>query len=91
MLSQISPENLNDASNPPPLAPPILKRGDLLLSQTLNILLYLGLRLRLILKEEEDEGRIYKVNKLALTALDRLSNEAHDTHYPIASKLYYKD
>ena len=42
-------------------------------------------------KQEDDEDGIYKVNELALTALDGLSNEAHDCHHPIASGLYYED
>jgi glutathione S-transferase len=89
VLSQIDTKNLGDATNPPPLAPPILKHGDLLISQTSNILLYLGPRLGLAAKDDEDG--IYKINELALTALDGLSNEAHDTHHPIANALYYED
>jgi glutathione S-transferase len=89
VLSHIDAKNLGDASNPPPLAPPILKHGDLLISQTSNILLYLGPRLGLVPKDDEDG--IYKINELALTALDGLSNEAHDTHHPIANALYYED
>jgi hypothetical protein len=61
--------------NPPPLAPPVLRCGDLLLAQTANILLFLGPRLRLV--PEEERGRLH-VNQLALTALD-LSDEAHNT------------
>ncbi|KAE9373783.1 glutathione S-transferase domain-containing protein [Stipitochalara longipes BDJ] len=91
VLSQIDTTNLGSGSNPPPLAPPILKHGDLLISQTSNILLYLGPRLGLVPKPEDDEDAIYKINELALTALDGLSNEAHDTHHPIANVLYYED
>lgn len=89
VLSQIDTKNFGDATNPPPLAPPIFKHGDLLISQTSNILLYLGPRLGLVPKDDVDG--IYKINELALTALDGLSNEAHDTHHPIASGLYYED
>ena len=31
------------------------------------------------------------MNQLALTALDGLSNEAHDTHHPIAPMSYYEE
>lgn len=88
VLAQISAENVGDALNPPPLAPPILKHGDLLISQTPNILLYLGPRLGLV---PEGEDAIYRVNALALTALDGLSNEPHDCHHPVATGLYYED
>jgi len=91
VLSQIDTKNLGDAVNPPPLAPPILKHGDLTINQTSNILLYLGPRLGLVPPADEDEDAIYKVNELALTALDGLSNEAHDCHHPVASGLYYED
>ena len=90
VLSQISTKNLGSGSNPPPLAPPILKHGDLLLSQTPNILLYLGSKLGLA-GPEGDEEAIYHVNQLALTALDGLSNEAHDCHHPIANGAYYEE
>lgn len=92
VLAQINAENLGDELNPPPLAPPILKHGDLLISQTPNILLYLGPRIGLAPKHgDEDEDGLYRINALALTALDGLSNEAHDTHHPIATGLYYED
>lgn len=91
VLSQIDAKNLGDASNPPPLAPPILKHGDLLISQTSNILMYLAPRLGLVPSAEEDEDAIYKINALALTALDGLSNEPHDCHHPVATSLYYED
>jgi glutathione S-transferase len=91
VLAQIDTKNLGDAINPPPLAPPILKHGDLLINQTPNILLYLGPRLGLVPTEDEDEDGIYRVNELALTALDGLSNEPHDCHHPVATGLYYED
>jgi glutathione S-transferase len=91
VLSQIDTKNLGSSSNPPPLAPPILKHGSLVINQTSNILLYLGERLGLVPSRAEDEFAVYKVNELALTALDGLSNEAHDCHHPIATGLYYED
>lgn len=91
IFSHISDEGLGDSRNPPPFAPPFLRHGDLLLSQTTNILLYLAPKLGLIPSHEEDPNGKYHVNALALTALDGLSNEAHDTHHPIGSGLYYED
>ncbi|KAI0880179.1 uncharacterized protein GGS22DRAFT_182517 [Annulohypoxylon maeteangense] len=106
VTAQIDEQNIGDDFNPPPFAPPILRHGDLLISQTSNILLYLGPRLGLsyvceqILipfavvpsgDDEEHPDALYKVNALALTALDGLSNEVHDCHHPIGSGLYYED
>ncbi|OCT51797.1 glutathione S-transferase [Cladophialophora carrionii] len=91
VLSQISDKNLGDETNPPPLAPPILQHGTVLLSQTPNILSYLGLRLGLVPDPNEDPAGLYHVNALTLTALDGLSNEPHDTHHPIASGAYYEE
>ncbi|PSK60256.1 hypothetical protein B9Z65_1154 [Elsinoe australis] len=90
-----SPESTGDKDgNPPPFAPPALrvhgagKDGkSLLLSQTPNILLYLGPKLGLAGSADYE---IYHVNQLALTALD-LANETHDTHHPIAVMKYYED
>ncbi|KAJ2896786.1 glutathione S-transferase [Zalerion maritima] len=81
--------------NPPGLAPPFLRHGDrVLISQTPNILLYLAQRLGLAgagsAPGDGDLG-MYHVNQLVLTALDGLSDEAHDAHHPIASGLYYED
>jgi glutathione S-transferase len=83
--------DLGDDINPPVCAPPLLRHGDLLLNQTPNILLYLGPRLGLAPGFDDEHDGLYHVNQLALTALDGLSNEAHDTHHPIASSLYYED
>jgi glutathione S-transferase len=92
VLAQIDTKNTGDDTSPPPLAPPILKHGDLTISQTPNILLYLGPRLGLAPKPgEPDEDGLFIVNQLALTALDGLSNEPHDCHHPIATGLYYED
>ncbi|KAI8958295.1 hypothetical protein F5Y11DRAFT_360149 [Daldinia sp. FL1419] len=93
VTAEIDENNIGDDLNPPPFAPPILRHGDLLISQTPNILLYLGPRLGLVPSDDDDEHpeALYKVNELALTALDGLSNEVHDCHHPIASGLYYED
>ncbi|KAH6708743.1 glutathione S-transferase domain-containing protein [Leptodontidium sp. MPI-SDFR-AT-0119] len=89
-MAQIE-KNTGDELNPPPFAPPILKQGDLLIYQTPNILLYLGPRLGLAPRFEDDSDGIYHINQLALTALDGLSNEVHDTHHPVSMSLYYED
>ncbi|TKA81575.1 hypothetical protein B0A49_00347 [Cryomyces minteri] len=80
--------------NPPVFAPPALRipgakkdGGTLLIHQTPNILLYLGPELGLV---PEDEAERLYVNQLTLTALD-VSNEAHDTHHPVAVMQYYED
>jgi len=75
----------------PPYAPPVLRHGDLSIGQTPNILLYLGRQLGLAPGPDEDEGGLYRVNGLALTALDGLSNEVHDCHHPVGPGLYYED
>jgi glutathione S-transferase len=69
-----------------PFAPPFLRDGDLIVSQTANILLYLGDKLGLA---PRDELR-YVVHGLQLTIADAVS-EAHDTHHPISSQLYFED
>jgi glutathione S-transferase len=83
----------DDDGNPPSFAPPGLrvagegKGGKMLfISQTPNILLYLGPKLGLAGEDEQDA--LY-VNELTLTALD-MCNEAHDTHHPIAVMDYYE-
>ena len=90
ILKQISNKNLGDETNPPPLAPPMLKHGDLFISQLPNILLYLGPKLGLA-GDPDNENAIYYINAIALTILDGLSNEAHDTHHPIANGAYYDE
>jgi len=71
----------------PPFAPPFLKAGKRLIGQTANILLFLGERHDLAPKSEA--GRLW-THQLQLTLAD-LVVEAHDTHHPIASGLYYED
>ena len=82
----------SDPANPPLFAPPILKHGDnLILNQTPNILLYLGLRHGLVPGLHDDPDAQFRVNALALTALDGLCSEPHDCHHPVATGLYYED
>lgn len=87
VLALIDLKHTGDGTNPPCLAPPILKHGDLVIHQTPNILLYLGPKLGLAPQpEDEDEDGLYIVNQLVLTALDGLSSEVHDVHHPIATR-----
>jgi len=82
--------------NPPVFCPPCLRvpgagqdgKSALVISQTPNILFYLGERIGMV--PEGDEVAKYYVNQVALTALD-LNNEVHDTHHPIAVMKYYED
>jgi glutathione S-transferase len=70
-----------------PLAPPFLRVGDLVLAQTAAILQYLGPRLGLV--PDDDASRLH-AHQLQLTIAD-LVDEAHDTHHPIGTNLYYED
>jgi glutathione S-transferase len=70
-----------------PFAPPFLKAGQLLISQTANILMFLGERHGLAPKDQA--GRLW-INGLQLTVSDFVA-EIHNTHHPIASSLYYED
>jgi len=71
----------------PPFAPPFLKAGPLIIAQTTNILLFLGDHLGLAPKSQA--GRLW-THQLQLTIADIVA-EAHDTHHPVASSLYYED
>jgi glutathione S-transferase len=71
----------------PPFAPPFLKAGKLLISQTANILQFLAPRLALVPKSEA--GRIW-AHQLQLTIADWLY-ETGQTHHPIANSLYYEE
>jgi glutathione S-transferase len=75
------------AQDHPPFAPPYLVDGDLVIGQTANILLHLGLRHGLAPKAEA--GRLW-VNQLQLTIADLVA-EAHDVHHPVGMGLYYED
>jgi glutathione S-transferase len=70
----------------PPFAPPLLKAGARIIGQTANILFFLGPRHGLAPRTED--ARLW-VNQLQLTIADVVV-EAHDTHHPIASGLYYE-
>jgi glutathione S-transferase len=68
-------------------APPILKSGDLLISQTANILAYLAARHGLV--PDDDASRLH-AHQLQLTMAD-FAVEIHDVHHPIAGSLYYEE
>ncbi|HSV60061.1 MAG TPA: glutathione S-transferase [Variovorax sp.] len=79
---------LRDPGNPTPsFAPPFLVHGDVVIGQTAAILLYLGPRLGLA---GSSECEALWTHQLQLTIADAVA-EAHDTHHPIATSLYYED
>ncbi len=79
---------LEDKANPqPPFAPPFLKDGKLWIGQTAAILHHLGPTLKLVGRSEKD--RLW-TQQIQLTIADMVT-EAHDTHHPIDSSLYYED
>jgi glutathione S-transferase len=71
----------------PPFAPPVLKHGELVIAQTAVICRYLAERHGLVPKSAA--ARLH-ADQLQLTIAD-LVDEAHDTHHPIGSGLYYED
>ncbi|NRR29501.1 glutathione S-transferase [Oxalobacteraceae bacterium] len=83
MLASLDTEQFPQAA----FAPPVLRHGELLIGQTANILLYLGPRHGLAPRALA--GRLW-ANQLQLTIAD-IVNEAHDTHHPISTNLYYED
>ena len=70
-----------------PFAPPILEADGEWISQTANILAFLGPRLGLVPK---DAASRRWANQLQLVIADFVV-EAHDTHHPIAKHLYYEE
>jgi glutathione S-transferase len=70
-----------------PLAPPFVKTGNVLVSQTANILAFLAPRLGLVPGEEALRA---EASQIQLTLADFV-DEIHDTHHPIAGSLYYED
>lgn len=69
-----------------PFAPPFVKAGTTVVSQTANVLAFLAPRLRLV---PGDPGLRAEANQIQLTLADFVS-EIHDTHHPIAGGLYYE-
>ena len=79
---------LNDrATAYPPFAPPFLKDGTLVVGQTAAILHYLAPTLKLVARSEQ--ARTW-TQQIQLTIGDMV-NEAHETHHPVGTMLYYED
>ena len=71
----------------PAFAPPFLRAGGMTIGQTAAILMFLGERHGLA--PQDTAGRLW-THQLQLTIAD-LVGEAHDTHHPVGSSLYYDD
>jgi glutathione S-transferase len=71
----------------PSFAPPFLRVDGMTVGQTAAILMLLGERHGLA--PQDTAGRLW-THQLQLTIAD-LVNEAHDTHHPVGSSLYYDD
>jgi glutathione S-transferase len=70
-----------------PFAPPFVKVGRVVVSQTANTLAFLAPRLGRV---PDDEGLRAEASQIQLTLADFV-DEVHDTHHPIAGGLYYED
>jgi glutathione S-transferase len=70
-----------------PFAPPFLQDRDVVIAQTAAILFYLGPKLNLAPRDEDQRLWTHQVQ---LTIMD-VVNEAHDVHHPIGGGLYYED
>lgn len=86
----------SEPGNPPVFAPPALRvqggksdGGTLLVSQTANVLGYIGPKIGMAGDEGKEEERFW-IAAVTMTALD-LNNEVHDTHHPVGAALYYED
>jgi len=71
----------------PTFAPPVLRHGDLVLSQTAVIARYLAARHGLA--PQTEHGRLLADQHFL--GWSDLMHEVHDTHHPIASSLRYED
>jgi glutathione S-transferase len=70
-----------------PFAPPFVKTGRVIVSQTANILAWLAPRLGRV---PHDAAQRAEASQIQLTLADFV-DEIHDTHHPIAGSLYYED
>jgi glutathione S-transferase len=70
-----------------PFAPPFVKVGKTIVSQTANVLAYLAPRCGLV---PDDETLRTEAHQIQLTIADFV-DEIHDTHHPIAGGLYYEN
>jgi len=74
-----------ETEGPLPFAPPFVKVGGSVVSQTANALAFLASRYRLLPDRQAVEAQ-----QIQLTLADFV-DEIHDTHHPIAGSLYYED
>ncbi|HVM96864.1 MAG TPA: glutathione S-transferase, partial [Candidatus Acidoferrales bacterium] len=70
-----------------PLAPPFVKVGSLVVSQTANVVTFLAAHLGLAPKSIALRT---EASQIQMTLADFV-DEIHDTHHPIAGGLYYED
>jgi glutathione S-transferase len=70
-----------------PFAPPFVRVGRTVVSQTANVLAFLAPRLGLV---PGGDALRAEASQIQLTIADLVA-EAHDTHHPIGSGLYYED
>lgn len=70
-----------------PFAPPFVKVGKTVVSQTANVLAFLAPRVGLV---PDGPAPRAEANQIQLTLADFV-DEIHDTHHPIAGSLYYED
>jgi len=70
-----------------PFAPPFVKTGNAIVSQTANVLAFLAPRLGLVPGGGPQRA---EASQIQLTLADFV-DEIHDTHHPIAGSLYYED
>lgn len=92
----VNKETTSSDGNPPVFSPPALRvpgagrdGNALVISQTPNILAYLGDHTGMA-GDDSVDGSKWHVAQVAMTALD-LNNEVHDTHHPLAVAKYYED
>ena len=71
----------------PAFAPPFLRDGAIVVGQTSLILQHLAPKLKLVARSEQ--ARTW-TQQIQLTIADAVT-EAHDTHHPVSSALYYED
>ncbi|MDP2369442.1 glutathione S-transferase, partial [Rhodoferax sp.] len=71
----------------PSFACPLLVDGKQVIGQTAAILLYLGPRLKLVGASEADRLWAHQIQLTIADAVD----EAHNTHHPMGTGLYYED
>jgi glutathione S-transferase len=71
----------------PPFAPPFLRDGSIIVTQTAAILLYLGSRIGLA--PDDEAGRLW-LHSIQLTITDIVA-ETYNTHHPIDEDLYFHE